>query len=316
MASRDRVRNGDLCKALAVVFAGAAVLPQAAQAGPLSAAASVDPLLSLCLATGSPVDPRTLWHSWSLAPEIVVPLLAALGLYLKALARRGPGLRAGRSHCFLAGWAALAIALVSPLCRAAANLACAHMIQHMLVTAVAPPLLVLGWRSMPPASSRARRWLPVPRQENGRAVLAGGLYVGVIWTAHLPLVYEGALRSPVVHLLLLAALLLVSLLFWAAVIGPPRGPAREGSSRGGTGILLCVFAVLQTGMLGALLVVSDQLWYPIYASRAPLWGLSPIEDQQLAGLVMWVAMDAIFLATALMLLGRLLAPAEASRPAG
>jgi cytochrome c oxidase assembly factor CtaG len=270
-------------------------------------------LLSLCLTTRPPVAPEDLWQAWSFAPVIVVPLALMLGLYGWAVAKYGPrerGITMTRGPAlFVGGWLLLSIALVSPLCRMAATLASAHMVQHVILVALAPPLLVLGvWglcNQMPgspaarlPAKTRAR-----PRGNHALRMLSGPaaasiLYAVAIWASHVPLIYQAALKDATAHVVVTYGLVAVSVMFWRAVIDAALNP-RTSSGTGGLALLAIFFAMVQTGLLGALLVLSPTLWYPLFAGSVAIWGLTPLEDQQLAGLIMWVPMGAIYLAAGL-----------------
>src|SRR5690606_14983423 len=129
----------------------------------------------LCLASAGPAGPDELWRSWSLAPETTGPLAVAFAWML-----------ARRTHfgwVAFAGWLAFALALASPLCRLAATTASAHMVQHILLVAVAPALLALGWRrTRPPASL-------------GRPTAASALYAAAIWLAHRSEEHTSGLQS-------------------------------------------------------------------------------------------------------------------------
>lgn len=256
-------------------------------------------LLSLCLATHPVIAPDGLWRDWSLAPVVVLPLALALGSYLCGL--RASGAPAWRVACFAGGWLVLAGALVSPLCRLAGTLVSAHMVQHALLVAVAPPLLVLGaplavMRAAWPGAARragsaayARRYaLPLP------ATLCYGL---AIWLWHFPPVYSAVLLDAVVHTLAYAVLVALSLLFWSVVLAPGKGGSRLH------GVPMLFVTLVHTGVLGALLTFSSNAWYPVLAGGAAAWGLSPLADQQLGGLIMWVPMSATYLAAALALVG-------------
>jgi putative membrane protein len=221
-------------------------------------------------------------------------------------------MRAGRptplqAGCFAAGLLLLAMALVSPLCRLAASLAAAHMVQHVLIVAAAPPLLIIGSRhaTTPPAG------------RGDHAALAAGCYAAAIWLSHLPAVYQAALREPAVHLLLLTGQLAAGLWFWQVVLRAALAPGAAPNARSG-GALLGLFATfMHTSLLGALLTFASAPWYPIYQLRPQAWGLSPLEDQQLAGVIMWVPMSALYLAAGLALMARLLArPAPAAHSPG
>lgn len=264
-----------------------------------------DPLFSLCLASNPPVRPSALWASWSFAPEVVLPLAAMLAAYAFGLRRMADGPHRERPQtrhvvCFAVGWLMLVVAVVSPLCRMAATLVWAHMAQHALLVAVAPPLLVLGVPSAMLEAAMPRRWQSVAgrwaaamRRWPG-TVAVGAAYGAGIWLWHVPALYQGALTSESVHLAMYASLLAVSVVFWRTALRPD---AMERTS-GGTLILLLV-TPMHTSLLGALLTVAREPWYPVLAPYAAVWRLTPLEDQQLAGLIMWVPMGVIYPVAAL-----------------
>lgn len=252
-------------------------------------------LLELCLAVLPPITPQTFWRSWVLAPETLLPLLLLFSLpwLLPRLQIHINGLPSGwfrltairskdldRTY-WLLGCAFLAIALVSPLCRLAAALAWAHMLQHLILVVLAPLALALGLR--PPLEAR--------RSGAGITSFATLLLAAAIWLSHLPWLYERALQQEMLHLALLAGLLASALLFWLTALA---APAIHG--------MTMIFAtILHSGLLGALLTFSKRLWYPVFGIGPGLWGLTPMEDQQLAGLIMWVPMGLILAASGLWL---------------
>lgn len=243
-------------------------------------------LLALCLATLPALLPEGFWRAWVLAPETLLPLLVLLAL--PWLPVRGGLPSRGERVAWLLGCGLLALALVSPLCRLAATLASAQMAQHLILILLAPA-------AMAPLLLRHRAW---PRLRPAVATL---LFGATLWLAHAPAVYQAALTHPGVHLLLLAASLAVALLFWTAVLAaePFRG-------------LGMVFAtMLHSGLLGALLTFSTALWYPVFGAGPTAWGLTPLEDQQLAGLIMWVPMGVVLLVAGLSVGGRGLLRQEA-----
>lgn len=263
-----------------------------------------DPILSLCVVDAGPTAPSGLWMAWSLAPESLVPLGVLLALALRGWTRGGGGRAVQRAY-FLAGWCALFLALVSPLCRLAATLVSAHMAQFMVLALVAPLLLALA---RPGESLRAglpqwlagalpagRRWARIlPPGERLASVTAA--YGAVVWLWHVPVLYERILTDTVTHVLAFTLLIVVSTAFWNAVINA-RG--QEGRA------MLALFATMaHTGLLGAILTFSARLLYPIQSSGALAWGLDPLHDQQLAGLIMWVPGGVLYLCAALALFAR------------
>lgn len=262
----------------------------------------LDPLLALCVASQPPTRPDSVWGAWSLAPEIVLPLLAVAGLYARGLARQPDGtVRGWQAACFALGWLALVTALVSPLCRMAATFAAAHMVQHALLVVVAPPLLLAG------APGRTLAAALPPRRRLSRAAsafrtaaapLAGSVLYGLaIWLWHLPFFYQAALDDPLVHLASYATLLGAGLLFWH----PQVASARDGSTGHLAAALASTVTAFHTGLLGALLTFSSVPWYPVFAGRSDTWGLDLMADQQVAGLIMWVPMGFAYLAAAAIL---------------
>jgi cytochrome c oxidase assembly factor CtaG len=181
-------------------------------------------LLTLCLAE-RPAAPGTLAGAWSFAPAIVVPLGAALALY--ALGWRARRVDRGnvappwRAACFVAGWIVLAAALVSPLCRMAATLVSAHMVQHVLLVAVAPPLLLLGAPLAVLGALWKRRAPAAPPTPGPLSALL--LYGAAIWLWHFPPVYSAVLQDAALHVFAYAALIVASLAFWAHVLAADAG---------------------------------------------------------------------------------------------
>lgn len=271
-------------------------------------------LLSLCLATLPETTPRHVWASWSLSPVIVLPLALFGILYIRGI--RGTAAEARpsvvRQVQYAAAMACLILALVSPLCRMAATLAWAHMIQHVLLVAGAPLLLALSrpgdalFRGLPGLLRARIEALPPgsPVVRSHAYLLAGFLLYGAnIWLWHIPALYQGALLNAGLHILMYAVLLAASLLFWHGVLETYRMPG-AGS---GLAAALLFFTFLHTALLGVLLALSPQVWYPLLADRGAAWGLSPLDDQRLAGLIMWIPMGGVYFAAALAVLAKLIA---------
>ena len=213
-------------------------------------------LLTLCLAGATAALPHQWATAWSLSPAVVLPLLGLLGwLHRQRATRDRPWLPYG-------GWVLLALALLSPLCRLAATLAVGHMAQIMAIIA-ACALLASG------ASRTA------PRGLAAATLLHGAL----LWLWHAPAVYGWTLQQPAVHWLAYALLVASATWFWHGVLHEPRAGAALGA---------LLATTLHTGLLGALLTFAPDVLYPLHTAGARAWGLDPVQDQQLAGLVMWV----------------------------
>jgi putative membrane protein len=270
---------------------------------------------------GAPLEPHDLWSAWTLSLPITVPLVATLVLYVigtRALWRQagaGRGVQRWQAAAFAAGWLLLVVALVSPLHALGEALFSAHMAQHELLMTIAAPLLVLGRPLVPaifalPPGTRAgaARWTQGPTFRRGWAALtrpgsAWLLHAVAIWGWHVPGLYEATLRNGFVHALQHISFLATALLFWWTILHP----AWTGR---GLAMLSLFTTMVHTGALGAILAVSGQLWYPAYAATTRAWGLTPLEDQQLGGLIMWIPGGAAYLIAALALLGGSLRESE------
>lgn len=202
---------------------------------------------------------------------------------------------------------ALVVALISPLDGLSAALFSAHMAQHMLLILIAAPLLVLGepgtallW-ALPLGGRRGvghwwqrRRGLRAFWHGCSRLGAAWAIAVATLWAWHAPALYQAALRSEPVHVLEHASFLLTSGLFWWTLLR--RGA--HGRVNYGAGIVAVFAMALQGGALGALMTFSTAPWYPAYAASAARYGLSPLDDQQLAGLIMWIPAGVAYLLAA------------------
>jgi cytochrome c oxidase assembly factor CtaG len=265
-----------------------------------------------------------------LEPWVVGPMLLSLGLYLAGYARlrhrqrHGGGQhRARQLLFFLAGWTALAIALMSPLDPLSSVLFSAHMVQHEMLMIVAAPLLVMGqplgvWLWAFPHRARrplARlvRWAPWLALWHGmtRPVAAWLLHAAALWIWHAPRFFQAALADPVVHGWQHASFLASALLFWWPIFGMPRRTVPAGSA------MLSLFTTMvHTGALGALLTLAPGLWYPAYIGPASALGIDPLQDQQLGGLIMWVPGGLAYLVGGLAVGWRWLAREALPQPAG
>jgi cytochrome c oxidase assembly factor CtaG len=248
-------------------------------------------------------------RSWPWEPGLLSTLFLCAAVYLRGwfvLRRRDPWRwNGGRAAAFLGGLAAIYLALASPVEPFAALLLQVHMLQHLLLMMVAPPLLWLGaplfplLRGLPRAVRVA--WAgpllssPLLRRFFGRLthpLPALLLFVVATWAWHLPSVYDLALRSSGWHYLQHVCFLGTALVFWYPVVRPY--PARP---RWSAWLLLpyLILADLSNTGLAALLTFSDRVLYPYYAEVPRLGGLSPLEDQSAAGVIMWVPGSLIFL---------------------
>jgi putative membrane protein len=263
------------------------------------------------------MTPAGLWHRWTLDPLVILALggaAVAYGWGIRRLwrVRAGRGVPAWRAVAFGAGLLTVGAALVSPIHAAGGVLLWAHMLQHLLLVSVAAPLLVLGAPAVPlgitvpPAWRRwgrrvARRGVPAGAWRAFRHPLTGWLAAFaalVLW--HVPVLYDLAARDGALHAAEHASFLGTSIMFWWAVF-PPAGHRRLAR---GADMLYVVSASLYGSALGALFTFAGSPLYPLYASHAAAlrsFGLTPLQDQQLAGLIMWIPFGAIYLVVAAVL---------------
>lgn len=240
--------------------------------------------------------------SWNAEP-VVVGCLAASGLlYARGALRlrgehRWPVAGSARATAFAAGIVLLAVALLSPLDAWAEASFAAHMGQHLILMMIAPPLLILGrpivtalWALPQPSRHRVARWWRRSRAwrlaiDFIRSPLIAWLAASAaLWFWHLPRPYERGLHDPVAHALEHLSFLVSAILFWRVVIEDPQS---RRLSLGATMLFVATFA-MQNGMLGAILIFAPRVLYPAHAI-APGWSaFTPLEDQQLAGVLMWL----------------------------
>ena len=214
-----------------------------------------------------------------------------------------------RTGLFLLGLAALLAALGPPIDGLVQRLFSVHMVQHMLFTVAAAPLLMLGAPVRPllrglPRAVRAGIVRPLARSREIRAVLhflrnplvAGALYVGGLYAWHLPGLYDAALADDRIHVTEHAWFFVSALLFWSVVIDPL--PFRGTLPYAARIVYLLLAGAAQNTLLGGILSFSTRLLYGAYAQTPERFGVDPVTDQRIGGAVMWVTGDFVFLAAA------------------
>ena len=259
-------------------------------------------------------------HGWTLPPFLTLVLLLTLVVYLRGW-RRGHALRpnelpAWRALCFCSGLAAFWLAIASPIGVFDDVLLTAHMIQHLTLMSVAPPLILLGAPVVP-----LLRGLPRPLLQNILAPLlrsnplrqiAHTLFHPIVgWLAlnlaflgwHIPAAYELALRSEIWHEIEHACFFSTSILFWWSVIQP--WPSRSIWSRWKMIPYLLTADFVNTGLC-AFFTFSGRVLYPSYSDGPRVFSLSPMNDQIAAGAFMWVAGSLLYLVPVIVIVFRLM----------
>ena len=232
------------------------------------------------------VSPRI---AWSFEPSVLIGVAALAILYLLAW-RRGratgsphrPGF--GRLALFAAGLLLILAALVSPLDDLGDQLLVMHMIQHILLLDIAPILLILGLSKvlLRPVT---RRLTSIERRAGYLAhpAFAAFAYIAIMWAWHVPAMYDEALRNTTVHAFEHLCFFTVGALYWWHILSPIRGRMRLD----GLGpVTYMASTKLFVGLLGIVLAFAPASFYPFYEHHPHYWGLSPSEDQSMAGLTM------------------------------
>ena len=227
---------------------------------------------------GAPPTVATLAARWNLDPRLLVALAAIAMAYAVVARLRGEAfaLPRWRRTAFTAGWAVTALALVSPLCALSVSLFSARVGQHMVLTLVGAPLVALG--------------LPARRSGRGRLeMIAAGAFALALWAWHSPGPYTATFRSDFVYWAMHITTYGAALLFWWTVL-------RALPGRLAAGVATTVATGLQMALLGAVITWAPRALYPPHLLTTFAWGLTPLQDQELGGAVMWVPAGLIFMA--------------------
>lgn len=226
--------------------------------------------------------PAAWWQAWNLDPVLIATLAAISALY----GRLGPN--DTRARCAAASALFVtAILFISPFCALGSALFTARAVHHVLLATVLAPLLVAAFRI---------------RIATGSLALWTAVQILVFWGWHAPPAYGAALASDALFWTMQLSITLSAVIWWA----------RMRNADAGSAVLSLLATMVQMGLLGAILTFAGRPLYDPHWLTTQSWGLSPLEDQQIAGLVMWAPASAIYLLCALTLLYRSL-PAEPVR---
>ena len=288
---------------------------RAIAAAPLLASLAAAPVLAHGLVPADPPSFLNLVFGWSFEPAIMLPLVASAWLWLRAVGRVDAAhpdnpVPRRRSVFFLGGLLVIAIALQSGIERYDTSLFSIHMVQHLLLTLVAPPLLALGapvtlfLRVATPAVRR--RWiLPVLHSRLLRVlafpVVAWVALAAVMWGTHFSALFDVALENRPIHDLEHGLYLVAGLLFWWPAVGLDPSPWRMSHP---VRALYVFLQMPQNTLLAVVILNATTPLYLHYASLLRTWGPSPLSDQQSAAGIMWLSGDLLFIAAmALIMVG-------------
>jgi putative membrane protein len=235
--------------------------------------------------------------AWSIHPSIPVGLVVLLGLYALAIGpvrRRldwGPPVPAEQVTAFCTAVVILFFALTGPIHDLSDSyLFTVHMLQHLIITLVVPPLLLLGL----PAWLVRRLLAPAPVNRIARLVgsapVAYVVFSGTIALWHLPVLYNSTLMRLDIHVLEHLLFIVTATIGWWPVLAP----AREYRAPMIAQILYLLLVPFPLKAVGLLITLSDTVLYPAYAIAPRIWGLDPLADQRIGGLIMWVPAGFVF----------------------
>jgi putative copper resistance protein D len=247
----------------------------------------------------------TLVEGWTFDMAVWVPVILAASAYWMArvvVDRRHPSnpVPRWRLWSWLAGLAAIVVALASPIEAYDTTLFSVHMVQHLLLTMVAAPLLVLAapitllLRVSSPSVRRG--WiLPVLHSRVVRLVshplVAWSLFAAVMWFSHFSPLFDAALEDDTLHRLEHALYLGSAMLFWWPVVGADPSPHRLGYP---ARVFYLALGMPLSSLLGLVMFSASTVLYEHYLTLDRDWGPTPLEDQNLAGGIMWAGGDAAF----------------------
>jgi putative membrane protein len=251
----------------------------------------------------------SLLSAWTWDPATLVPLsIAAVwyGLGIGRSLREGRTIAAFPIACFTSGMFILVIALQSPIDTISQDLFSVHMVQHLLLILAAPPLLVCSdpaivfLRALPPKSRKrfGRIWAGAALSSMigwmMQPLAVWFLFCGAFVFWHAPGPYQWALANNAVHIVEHLSFFITSLAFWSIVL--PRYGRRRLAH--GTTLLFIVSTAILSGLPGALMIFAPRPLYPGHAAGVAKWGLDLMEDQQLAGIIMWIPAGAAYVIAA------------------
>ncbi|HJQ70617.1 MAG TPA: cytochrome c oxidase assembly protein [Blastocatellia bacterium] len=272
---------------------------------------------------GKPHSPADLWKTWGWEPVVIACLALSAWLYLRGVLRLwrasapGLGVRKWEAAAYAAGWMALFVGLVSPLHPMGRVLFSAHMTQHEVLMLVAAPLLVLGRPLIPfiwslPSGLRPKvgalgkaKWFEKGWRMMTNPLFAWAIHAVALWVWHAPDLFQATIDDELIHTMQHVSFLGSALIFWWAIIHSNRGLMSYGAA-----VLYTFTTSIHSGLLGALITFSSSVWYPAYAETTSSWGLTPLEDQQLGGLIMWIPAGLVYIVAGLALFAGWMREAE------
>jgi putative membrane protein len=243
---------------------------------------------------GAAPHPGELLSRFNLDPWLIAAL--ALVCTLQCLAIRRGGAPRRRLKFTLAGWSVAAAAFLSPICALSVALFSARITQHMILILVAAPLIAMGLPRTRGSYYRTRLWIST------------SFLFAALWYWHMPAPYDATFASTPVYWAMHATLFGSAILLWRELLDHP--PTRSAHA-----LTAATFTFVHMGLLGAVLAFADRPLFLWHLGTTQIWGLAPLQDQELGGAIMWVPGTALFLWAGMRSVGRLWASLERVHPA-
>ena len=276
------------------------------------------------------------WSTWDLTPDIVLPTLFVAGIYIRGMIRRRDASASTpwwRHVLFFGGLGSVFLALESPIDPIAEHLFLVHQVQHFLLRMMGPMLLALSWPAgLLTAGLPAvlRRWVLAPVVGNGfvrvvfgilvQPVVVTVLFIAALYVWEYPPLHDYALLNDPVHYLMHVTMLLAGLLFWWRVFDrrPPRTEAElddaplrgfkaldvlaAGGLRYGIRLMMLWVVILSGILIGAYTTVKTTILYPAYDANGRLFGIAPLNDEAVGGVILWIPSSMMCLAAVLIII--------------
>ena len=235
--------------------------------------------------TAAPDD----WQRWDIHPSVAIGIVALAALYVRL-----GGLAAPRRRVvsFGASLLVLFFSLNGPLHDLSDSyLFSAHMVQHLILTLLFPPLFLYGLPAHVVRPFLQPRWVRALGEWMTKPVPAAAIFTVPIVLWHMPVFYEAAMRHHPLHIVQHLVFLATSVVMWWPVLSPVPELPRASYP----GQLLYLFLLgIPMSIVGAMITLANDPLYPFYVAAPRLWGLSAIDDQQIGGLIMWVPGGLVF----------------------
>jgi putative membrane protein len=243
---------------------------------------------------GAPPSPATLATRWNLDPLLLGALALVLLAYLALTAWGAPtgAFRTWRRIAFAGGWTVAALALTSPLCALSVSLFAARAAQHMILAILAAPLIALGW--------------PLAPRRTVQPLVPAILFAAALWFWHAPGPYRATFQGEIPYWLMHLGILGSAVWLWIDLLEARQAPAGLAAS--------AALTTVQMALLGAAITFAKSPLYAPHLTTTAAWGLTPMEDQQLGGLIMWAPSGLVFTIGLLLIFAGLLERSRARAP--